>query len=150
MSDLNTSSNAPARRGNGSRYLFMALLGLVIGAVASVMIMRAIEQRKDPYPEAVMHVMGAHMHALKDSVTQNRCAATDVIPHLQALRTMANDIEPAFKDMHDDEKFGKYASDLRAAVDASLATPPLNCPGVQATAAKLGEACENCHKYVHQ
>lgn len=150
MSDVNASSPNPARRGNGSRYLFMALLGLVIGAVASVMIMRAIDQRKDPYPEAVMHVMGAHMHALKDAVTQNRCAATDVIPHLQALRTMANDIEPAFKDMHDDDKFAKYASDLRATVDASLATPPLNCPGVQAAAAKIGEACETCHKYVHE
>ncbi|AXK71616.1 hypothetical protein DWG18_04460 [Lysobacter sp. TY2-98] len=150
MSDLNASSPAPPRRGNGTRYLFMALLGLVVGVVASVMIMNALDARKDKYPEAVMHVMAAHMHALKDSVTQNRCAATDVIPNLQAIRTMSNDIEPAFKDMRDDEKFGKYASDLRAAVDASLATPPLNCPGVQAAAAKLGEACENCHKYVHQ
>ncbi|WP_133500985.1 hypothetical protein [Cognatilysobacter terrigena] len=150
MSDLNAPSNAPARRGNGSRYLFMALLGLVVGAVASVMIMRAIEQREDPYPHAVMHVMAAHTHALKDAVAQNRCAATDVIPHLQAVRLMSNDIEPAFTDMHEDEKFAKYASELRAAADASLATPPLNCAGVQAAAAKLGEACKNCHDYVHE
>ncbi|MGY3265055.1 hypothetical protein [Lysobacter sp. HA35] len=150
MSDVNAPSPSPARRGNGSRYLFMALLGLVIGAVASVMIMRAIDQRKDPYPLAVMHVMAAHSRALKDNVTQNRCAATDVIPHLQALRTMANDIEPAFKGMQGDEKFAKYASDLRARVDASLATPPLNCPGVQPAAAKIGEACENCHHYANE
>jgi cytochrome c556 len=149
MSDLNTPSTKPARRGNGSRYLFMALLGLVIGVVASVMAMRAIEQRRDPYPEAVMHVMRAHMQALKGNVTQNRCAATDVIPHLQALRTMANDIEPAFKDMQGDDKFAGYASELRAAVDTSLLTPPLNCPGVQAAAAKIGQACESCHRYVH-
>jgi cytochrome c556 len=150
MSDANIPPPAPARRTNGSRYLFMALLGLVVGAVASVMIMRTLQQRKDPYPEAVMHVMSAHMRALKDDVTRNRCAATDVIPHLNALRTMANDIEPAFKDMADDAKFAQHASDLRAALDASLASPPLNCPGVQAAAAKIGRACEDCHRYTHE
>ena len=150
MSDVNTPPSSPARRGNGSRYLFMALLGLVVGVIASVMVMRTLQQRKDPYPEAVMHVMSAHMRSLKDNVTQNRCAATDVIPHLQTLRTMANDIEPAFKDMREDAKFAKHASELRAAVDATLATPPLNCPGVQAAAAKIGRACEDCHRYTHE
>lgn len=146
MPDPNAPTSSTARRGNGSRYLFMALLGLVVGVVASVMVMRAIEQRKDPYPHAVMHVMAAHMRALKDDVAQNRCAATDVLPHLQAVRLLANDIEPAFKDLRDDAKFTKHASDLRAAADASLASPPLNCPGVQAATAKVGEACEACHR----
>ncbi|WP_133478043.1 hypothetical protein [Cognatilysobacter segetis] len=150
MPDVNTPPPSPARRGNGSRYFFMALLGLVVGVVASVMIMRTLEQRRDPYPEAVMHVMSAHMRALKDNVTQNRCAATDVIPHLQTLRTLANDIEPAFKDMREDATFAKHASELRATVDASLASPPLNCPGVQAVAAKIGRACEDCHRYTHE
>lgn len=150
MPDVNTTPSAPARRGNGSRYLFMALLGLVVGAVASVMVLRAIERRRDPYPEAVMDVMAAHMRALKTNVTQNRCAATDVIPHLQTLRVLANDIEPAFKDMREDATFARHASDLRATLDASLATPPLNCPGVQAAAAKIGETCESCHRYAHQ
>jgi hypothetical protein len=94
--------------------------------------------------------MSAHMRALKDDVTQNRCAATDVIPHLNALRMVSNDIEPAFKDAAGDAKFAQYASDLRAALDASLASPPLNCPGVQAAAAKIGRACEACHKYSHE
>lgn len=147
MSDVNPPPSAPARRGNGSRYLFMALLGLVVGAIASVMIMRAIEQRRDPYPEAVMHVMSAHMKALKNDVLQNRCAATDAIPHLQAVRMLANDIEPAFGDMRGDEKFANYASDLRATADAALASPPMNCAGLQAAAAKIGEACETCHRY---
>lgn len=150
MPDMNTPPPRPARHGNGSRYLFMALLGLVIGVIASVMVMRAVEQRQDPYPHAVMHVMSAHMHALKDNVTQNRCAATDVIPHLQTLRTVSNDIETAFKDGGDDAKFRQYASDLRGALDASLASPPLNCAGVQATAAKIGRACEACHRYTHE
>ncbi len=83
----------------------MALLGLVVGVIASVMVMRTLQQRKDPYPQAVMQVMAAHTRALKDDVTQNRCAATDVLPHLQTMRALANDIEPAFKDMRDDPKF---------------------------------------------
>lgn len=149
MSDLNPSPPTPTRRNNGMRYLFMALLGLVAGVVASVMIMRAIEQRRDPYPDAVMHVMSAHMRALKTEVTQNRCAATDVIPHLQALRVLANDIEPAFNEMRDDERFARYSSELRGAVDATLAAPPMNCAGVQAAAAKIGQACEACHRYAH-
>lgn len=147
MTDANTP---PSTRRNGARYLAMAALGLVVGIVASVMIMRAIEQRKDPYPEAVMHVMSAHMRALKQHVSRNRCAATDVLPDLQALRVLANDIEPAFADMRDDEKFAGYASDLRAAVDATLASPPLNCGGVQAAAAKIGQACEACHRYTNE
>lgn len=150
MSDANTPPSSSPSRGNGSRYLFMGLLGLVVGVVASVMIMRTLAQRKDPYPEAVMHVMGAHMHALKDNVTQNRCAATDVLPNLQTLRAVGNDIEPAFKDMHDDAKFAQYASNLRAAIDASLASPPLNCAGVQAVTAKIGRACEDCHHYANE
>ena len=150
MTDTNASPPAPARRSNGSRYLFMALLGLVVGVVASVMIMRALQQRKDPYPEAVMHVMSAHMRALKDDVTGNRCAATDVIPHLNALRMVSNDIEPAFKGMEDDAKFAQHASELRAALDASLASPPLNCPGLQAAVAKIGRACEDCHRYSNE
>jgi hypothetical protein len=150
MPDANIPPAAPVRRNNGSRYLFMALLGLVVGVIASVMVMRTLEQRKDPYPQAVMHVMSAHMRALKDDVTRNRCAATDVIPHLNALRMMANDIEPAFKDMGNDAKFAQYASDLRASLDGSLASPPLNCPGVQAAAAKIGRACEDCHRYSNE
>ena len=74
----------------------------------------------------------------------------DVIPHLQAVRMLANDIEPAFGDLREDEKFARYASDLRGAVDATLAAPPLNCAGVQAAAAKIGEACEACHRYTNQ
>lgn len=150
MPDTISPTSPPARRNTGSRYLFMGLLGLVIGVVASVMAMRALEQRKDPYPEAVMQVMAAHMRALKADVTSNRCAATDVLPHLQTLRALANDIEPAFKDMAGDDQFGKHASELRAAVDATLASPPLNCAGVQAAAAKVGEACESCHRAYNQ
>lgn len=147
MADPQTPESRPVQlSGNrGSRYLFMALLGLVVGVVGTVMVTRALHERKDHYPEAVMYVMQAHMAALKRNVAENRCAATDTLPHLQTLRQMANDLEPAFPDLRTEAAFTQHASGLRGAVDATLASPPLNCPGVQAAMAKIGEGCKACH-----
>lgn len=141
--------HAPQRPRMGPRYLFMVLLGLVVGAVATVSAMRAIEARRDPYPDAVMHVMSAHTKALKQNVAQNRCSASDTLPHLQTLRLLANDIEPAFGEMSEDARFARHAGALRGAVDASLASPPLNCAGVQKAMGDIGRTCEACHKYAH-
>jgi len=131
---------------NASRYLFLFLIGLAVGIVGTVMAMRAIDARQDHFPSSVMEVQAWHMAQLKTSTQQNRCAATDTLPHLQALRTMANDIEPAFGDLRDDARFSKHASDLRATLDNALANPPLNCAGVGTTLASIGEDCKNCHQ----
>ncbi|HEX2595016.1 MAG TPA: hypothetical protein VHL61_00970 [Luteimonas sp.] len=131
---------------NASRYLFLFLIGLAVGIVGTVMAMRAIDARQDHFPSSVMEVQAWHMAQLKASTQQNRCAATDTLPHLQALRTMANDIEPAFGDLRDDARFSKHASDLRATLDNALANPPLNCAGVGTTLASIGEDCKNCHQ----
>ena len=140
-------STTPApKSSNASRYLFLFLIGLVIGVVATVMALRAINARKDHFHEAVMHVQQWHVKQLKANVEQNRCGATDTLPHLQALRTLANDVEPAFPDLRDDQRFVQHASHLRAALDGALATPPMNCPGVTAIAGKVNEACKGCHQ----
>jgi hypothetical protein len=132
--------------GNASRYLFLFLIGLVVGVIGTVMAMRAIDARQDHFPTSVMEVQGWHVGRLKANTEQNRCAATDTLPHLQALRTMANDIEPAFGDLRDDARFAKHASDLRATLDAALARPPLNCAGVGTTLASIGDDCKACHQ----
>lgn len=137
------TSNKPSA---AARYLFLFLIGLVIGIVATVMAMRAIDARSDPYPGAVMHVMDAHMAALGDNLKQNRCSATDTLPQLQSLRTVANDIEPAFGDLREDQRFAKHASDLRAALDDALASPPLGCPSLKSAVGKVGAACKACHQ----
>lgn len=143
-------SSVPAPKSSAAmRYLFLFLLGLVIGVIAVVMILRAIEGRKtaqDYFPEAVMHVMDSHVNMLDANVKANRCAATDTLPQLQALRMMANDIEPAFGDLSEDARFAKHASDLRAALDDVLANPPLNCDGVGTALKHIGEACKACHQ----
>lgn len=146
MSDPNPASTTAARKGSGSKYLFLFGLGLVIGVVATVMAVRALDARKDHFPDSVMQVQQWHLGQLKSNVEQNRCGPTDTLPHLQALRTMANDIEPAFPDLRDDKRFVEHASKMRASLDAALSSPPLNCVGVGTTAGKLGETCKACHQ----
>jgi cytochrome c556 len=132
--------------GAGARYFFLFLVGLLVGAVGVVMAMRALDARKDHFPESVMQVQQWHMGRLKANMEQNRCNATDTLPHLQALRTMADDIEPAFPDLTDDARFTKAASELRAAIDQARANPPLNCAGVGTAMKDIGAACKACHQ----
>ena len=137
----------PNRRpSNFGRYLFLLILGLVLGAIATVMAMRALNERKDHFPDALMHVQQWHMGQLKGDMEQNRCNATDVLPHLQALRLSANDLEAAFPDLRDDARFKTAASAMRAAADKAVANPPLTCEGVGAAIKSLGESCKACHQ----
>jgi cytochrome c556 len=142
-------SSQPTSPSNAPRYLFLFLLGLVIGIIGLVMVLRAIEGRKtwqDHFPEAAMHVMDAHVQELRATATANRCNATDVLPHLQTLRYLANDPELAFPDLRDDVRFTKHAGELRSTLDGLLATPPLGCPGVEAAIKQIGVACKACHQ----
>ncbi|MEJ7746927.1 MAG: hypothetical protein WKF61_09285 [Luteimonas sp.] len=116
------------------------------GVIGTVMAMRALDARKDHFPDSLMQVQQWHLNQLHANVEQNRCGAMDTIPHLQAIRTTANDLEAAFPDLSDDERFVKHASGLRASIDAALTTPPLNCPGLGTTAGNVGEACKACHQ----
>jgi hypothetical protein len=137
----------PTRKpSNAGRYLFLLILGLVVGAVATVMLLRALEARKDHFPGALMEVQGWHMSQLKATIDQNRCSATDVLPHLQALRAMGNDLEPAFPDLRDDERFRTAAAAMRAATDKAIAAPPLSCESLAATMKSLGDSCKACHR----
>lgn len=136
----------PARTSNGGRYLFLLILGLVVGAIATVMAMRALDARKDHFPDSLMEVQGWHMGQLKSAMEQNRCGATDVLPHLQTLRMLGNDLEPAFPDLRDDERFRTAASAMRAAADKAITAPPLSCESLAATMKSLGDSCEACHR----
>ncbi|MEO6173394.1 MAG: hypothetical protein ABIP02_09790, partial [Arenimonas sp.] len=84
--------------------------------------------------------------ALKNNIKQNRCAPTDIIPHLQTLRYVGNDIEAAFGEMSDNDQFIRYASAFRESADAALIMPPANCAAAEAALSRIGKACENCHR----
>lgn len=141
------SSPDPNRRpSNAGRYLFLLILGLALGAIATVMALRALEQRKDPFPHALMHVQQWHMGQLKADKDQNRCNATDILPHLQALRMTANDIDAAFPDLREDQRFGVASSAMRATMDKIVANPPLTCDGLGAAMKEIGQSCKGCHQ----
>ena len=131
---------------NAGRYLFLLLLGLVLGAIGTVMALRAIEARKDHFPEALMHVQQWHMGQLKTDMEQNRCNATDILPHLQALRMTATDLDAAFPDLRDDQRFTTASSAMRATMDKVIANPPLTCEGLGAAMKDIGETCKGCHQ----
>ena len=135
-----------ARKSNAGRYLFLLLLGLAVGAIATVMVLRALDARKNPFPGALMEVQGWHMGQLKTAMDQNRCSASDVVPHLQALRMTANDLEPAFADLRDDERFKSAAAAMRGAVDKAITAPPLSCESLAGTMKSVGDTCKGCHR----
>jgi hypothetical protein len=82
----------------------------VVGVIATVMAMRALEARRDPFPHALMHVQQWHAEQLKGNLDANRCNATDTLPHLAALRSTADDIEHAFPELADDQRFKQAAA----------------------------------------
>lgn len=132
-----------------ARYLFVFLLGLVIGIVALVMLMRTLESRKtwrDHYPDALMHVLSAQTALMRENADANRCSPTDTLPHLQALRSLGNDFEKAFPELRDDQRFVAHAAQFRASLDGALASPPLGCDSARQAARQVGEACKACHQ----
>lgn len=147
---IDPSAPRPPRKppSAAGRYLFLFLLGLVIGVVAVVMLMRALENRKgwqDHYPTAAMQLMSAHTAQLRQKLDANRCAATDVLPHLQALRTLGNDLDPAFADLRDNSRFAAHTGSFRATLDKALTAPPMNCAGLKSTLDDIGKDCKACH-----
>lgn len=141
--------NVPAPRPAGSRaaqFAAVILIGIVIGAVATVMLTRTWMARQDPFPDALMHVQSWHLKRLQDNVAQTRCAATDTLPHLDALRASSRNLEAAFPSLADDVRFKQAASGMRTVLDSALTAPPLNCPGVAALHTRIDEACSSCHR----
>lgn len=144
-----TDADPNRRPSNAGRYAFLFLFGLVLGAIAVVMLMRTLESRKtaqDHFPEALMYVQQWHMGQLKADMEQNRCNATDILPHLQALRVTASDLDAAFPDLRDDTRFTNASAAMRAATDKAIGNPPLSCDAVGATMQAIGEACKACHQ----
>lgn len=139
-------ASQPAKSSNASRYFFLFLIGLVMGAVLAVMALRAIQARHDPFPDSVMHVMHKQSSLLQQNAKESRCAITDSLPRLQSLRAISNDLELAFPAEAEDARFVGHASQLRATLNAAIAAPPADCAALGAASQKIGEACKACHQ----
>lgn len=129
-----------------SRYLFVLILGLLVGVVATVMAMRAIQERQDHFPDSLMTVFAKQAQLLGESQKQNRCASTDVMPRLQTLRALSNDLDLAFPGLKDDARFQQHASQFRATLNDALANPPADCTVLAVNLQKLGNDCKACHQ----
>lgn len=129
-----------------ARYLLLFLLGLLVGIIATIMVMRALDARRDKFRGSLMHVQQWHLAQLRGDLEANRCTRNDALPHLQALRMMASDLEAAFPDFADDQRFAGHATEMRARLDAAIANPPSDCPATGAALANVGEGCKACHQ----
>ena len=126
------------------RYAILILLGLAIGAMGTVMAMNALHNKPD-HPRSAMEMIDFHMDGLGDNLDAHRCAATDNLQHLQTLRALSNDLEPIFLPTGNDKDFREKASNLRTALDATLASPPADCAAMQVAMKNIGHACRGCH-----
>jgi hypothetical protein len=141
-----SSQPTEKKSSNAYRYLYLFLIGLVVGGVLTAIVIFQVQKGRDKFPESVMNVMARHSRDLRQNVERNRCATTDTVPHLLTLRTMANDLEPAFAGLADDKRFVQHASQLRARLDAALETPPANCASAADMVKTLKETCNACHR----
>lgn len=139
-------ASQPAKSSNASRYFFLFLIGLVMGAVLAVMALRALQARQDPFPDSLMHVMQKQSSLLQQNAKESRCAITDTLPRLHSLRAIGNDLELAFPGEAEDARFVGHASQLRATLNAAIAAPPADCAGLETTTRKIGDACKACHQ----
>jgi len=139
----------PAATNRGGRYLFMFLFGLVLGIVAVIMGLRALDARKtwqDHYPVASMQLLVAHNAQLAQLGQVHRCTAGDLGPHLLMLRYLGNELEPAFAALGTDHRFVEHASVFRKTLDAALANPPATCEELTLLQTEIDSACKACHR----
>jgi cytochrome c556 len=129
-----------------SRYLFVLLAGILIGLVATVMSMRALQARQDPFPRSLMQVMDKQLALLQRSHAQNRCSAADLQARVHTLRLLGNDLETAFPGLSDDSRFQQHAGALRATLNAAQAPLPTTCAALDQLTHRIDDGCDACHR----
>ena len=143
---MSSQPTATRPRSSAGRYLFLFLLGLVVGGVGAVMGLRALQARSDPFPDALMNVLAHQAGKLGEAAKANRCTVNDTLPRLQTLRSLSSDLESAFPGLTTDARFGEAASGLRATLDQALAAPPADCSQLAAVNQAVGDGCKACHR----
>lgn len=140
------NASPPRRLSATHRYLFVLCLGLLIGLIATVMVSRALQARRDPFPGSLMQVMQRQTQLLQQAQQQNRCTLADSVPRLQALRLLSNDLDLAFPGLKDSAQFQQHASQLRGNLNTALASPPRDCKALAQVVETLQADCRACHQ----
>ena len=121
------------------RNAVLVLLGLVIGAFATLNIVHALRQR-DAYPRGLMNVLQYHAAALHDDVRARRCTDAS-LRHLDVLRELSTDIGPAvYGASTPDAPFREYQQRLQDALGVR------SCAELAANPDRIGAACDACHR----
>jgi hypothetical protein len=139
------NASPPRRPSSAHRYLFVLCLGLLIGLIATVMVGRALQARRDPFPDSLMQVMQRQSQLLQQAQQQNRCSLADSVPRLQVLRLLSNDLDLAFPGLKDSAQFQQHASQLRGNLNAALARPG-DCTALAQVVETLQADCRACHQ----
>lgn len=127
------------------RALAFILLGLVIGAFATVSVINALRPAT-AFPKGVMALMGHHMGKAREAATATTCPA-DIAEHIEALAVLARDIKPAFLPIGDHEAaFVRYADDFRAAAEAARGATFADCKAATEALGTIGDGCKACHR----
>lgn len=149
MSTTPPTTTPPRAPSSAAGYLVVFAIGLVMGVVLIVVMLRTLDARKtwqDRYPAALMQLYQSQIAQLSQKLDSNRCGQTDTSGHLQTMRALSNDLEPAFPDLRDHRGFAAHAADARRTLDAALASPPADCTGLRKTMDSIGTTCSSCHQ----
>ncbi|KZE47214.1 hypothetical protein J3A72_002057 [Stenotrophomonas sp. PvP093] len=140
------NASPPRSLSSAHRYLFVLCLGLLIGLIATVMVGRALQARRDPFPGSLMQVMQRQSQLLQQAQLQNRCSLADSVLRLQVLRLLSNDLDQAFPGLKDSAQFQQHASQLRGNLNTALASPPGDCRALAQLVETLQADCRACHQ----
>ncbi|MCD0244675.1 hypothetical protein JWH11_02080 [Xanthomonas melonis] len=138
-------TDSPAPQSRAARYAFMLVLGVLIGLVATVMVARVLQARRDPIPDSLMQVMDYQLRALR-LPPGSACTPAQQQSRVRTLRLLAADLEPAFAGLGEDRRFGEHAQALRAVLDRAQAMPAADCAALADLHDQVAEACDACHR----
>jgi hypothetical protein len=127
------------------RAIAFILLGLLIGAMATVSVLNALRPAT-AFPKGVMALLQHHLCAAREIAGGPQCS-TGMAEHLEAIAVLARDIKPAFLPIGDQEaSFVRYADDFRAAAEAARGARFADCKAATEALGTIGDGCKACHR----
>ena len=139
---MSSPASAPS---HSSRYLLMAVIGLLVGVLAATMLMRALQARHDPVPDSVMQLMAWKLQKLSPRPAGDNCSSQSSQAQLRGLELLAADIDAAFPELADDTRFSAHRQQLQQLAGNAATTPPAICSALAELHDQLRNSCEACH-----
>lgn len=125
--------------------LIGAVIGMLFGVLAGAWGLKAL-QAGGELGDAVMTIKSRHAGQIRNALLQDRCDATSITPHLDALAAVARDLEPAFiLPGEDDPVFRQYSQEMRDRIAAAY--PAMgDCAKLKEAAGVISDGCKACHR----